>query len=89
MILNELTNEQLNKFCNQFDCSLSNFKPSYNGTYYLKMFSGYMGPQPEFHVTETSCVGINYYKNHDLTNQWLEFLNEIRTSKEETTEQTI
>ena len=84
MNLNELTKEQLNKFCNKFDCSLSEFKPSFDGAYYLQMFSGAMGPQPEFHVTETACVGINYYKNYDLTKQWVKFLKQIEKSKEQT-----
>ena len=89
MILSKLTTEQLNKFCNKFDCSLYEFKPSFDGAYYLKMFSGAMGPQPEFHVTEDSCIGINYYKSYDLTKQWIKFLKEIENKKEEKTEQTL
>ena len=89
MILGELTTEQLNKFCNKFDCSLEDFKPSYDGTYYLKMFTGAMGPQPEFSVTENFCVGINYYKSYDLTKQWLKFLKDIEHEQKKSTEQTI
>lgn len=89
MILNKITKEEINLFCNKFGCNVEEFKPTFNGAYYLKMFSGCMGPQPEFHVTDTSCVGINYYKSYDLTKQWIEFLNEIEKYKEEKTEQTI
>ena len=82
MILENLTEEQITEFCNKFFCGLSEFKPScYKGMYYLRMFTGAMGPQPEFYVTENSCVGINYYTNYDLTNQWLEFLEEIKTNQ--------
>ena len=89
MNISELTEKQITKFCNKFDCSLGEFKPSFNGSYYLQMFTGAMGPQPEFNVTETSCIGINYYKNYDLTKQWIKFLNEIENNKEEETEQSI
>ena len=81
MILENLTKEQLNVFCMRFDCSLSEFKPSYNGVYYLQMFTGAHGPQPEFYVTENSCVGINYYQSYDLTDAWLGFLEEIKTNQ--------
>lgn len=89
MNLSELTKEQLNKFCKKFDCCLGAFKPSFDGTYYLKMFSCAMGPQPEFSVTENSCIGINYYKNYDITKQWVKFLTEIETNKEQNIEQTL
>ena len=87
MNLSELTTEQISMFCNKFNCSLDEFKPSYNGVYYLRMFSGIMGPQPEFHVTETSCIGINYYKNYNLTEKWINFLNSVE--KTENTEATL
>ena len=79
MVLKDITIEQITQFCNKFDCGLGEFKPSFNGAYYLQMFTGAMGPQPEFHVTETSCIGINYYMNYDLTTQWLQFIEEINT----------
>ena len=85
MEIKHLTNEQVNQFCLKFDCSLAEFKPSFDGKYYLKMFTGYHGPQPEFNVDETSCVGINYYKNTDISKQWVNFLktleNEVETTK--------
>ena len=81
MILENLTKEQLSKFCEKYNCSLSEFKPSYKGMYYLKMFTGAHGPQPEFYVTENSCVGINYYQSYDLTDAWLEFLEEVQTNQ--------
>ena len=62
MNLHDISIEQITMFCNMFNCSLEEFKPSFNDSYYLKMFTGSMGPQPEFRVTETSCKGINYYK---------------------------
>ena len=89
MNLSEITKEQITEFCNKFDCGLGEFKPSFDGEYYLKMFTGAMGPQPEFHVTEDSCIGINYYKGYDLTKQWIKFLNTIEKSQDKTTEQTI
>ena len=77
MNLKDISNEEINKFCKKFKFSLDEFKESYDGTFYLRMFTGYMGPQPEFCVTETSCIGINYFKGKDLTKQWLKFLSEI------------
>lgn len=82
MNLSKITKEQIIKFCNMFDCGLGEFKPSFEGAYYLQMFTGSMGPQPEFHVTENSCIGINYYKNYNLTTQWLQFLEEINTKEQ-------
>lgn len=80
MNLQDISIEQITMFCNMFNCSLEEFKPSHNDSYYLKMFTGSMGPQPEFRVTETSCKGINYYKGYDLTIQWLKFLDKIEKS---------
>ena len=71
MKLQNLTNDDILCFCKQFNCGLDEFKPAFNNKYYLRMNSGYMGPQPEFNVDETSCIGINYYKNYDLTKQWI------------------
>lgn len=82
MNLKDITKEQITEFCNKFNCGLYEFKPSFEGKYYLKMFTGAMGPQPEFHITETACLGINYYKGYDLSQQWLEFLAEIETKEQ-------
>ena len=82
MNLKDITKEQITEFCNKFNCGLGEFKPSFEGKYYLQMFTGAMGPQPEFHVTETTCIGINYYKGYDLTEQWLEFFQDIETKEQ-------
>ena len=82
MNLKDLTKEQLKQFCEKFDCDLDEFKQDNNGSYYLRMFSAVMGPTPEFCVTENYCIGINYYENYNLTNQWLEFLKDIENNKE-------
>ncbi len=82
MEIKDLTKEQLNDFCLQFDCSLADFKPTFENKYYLKMFTGCHGPQPEFHIDETSCLGINYYKGYDLSKQWTEFLTNLESNQD-------
>ena len=82
MNLKDIRIDDVAKFCKKFNCSLDEFRKINKDTYYLKMFTGIMGPQPEFEVTETSCVGINAYKNFNLTTKWLAFLASIETKSQ-------
>ena len=89
MNLQDLTKKHLTQFCEKFDCSLDEFKHDRDDSYYLRMFSGVMGPSPEFVVTKDYCIGINYYEGYNLTNEWLEFLSELENNKEKQSEQAI
>ena len=78
-ICNTLTEEVLNDFCKKYNCVVSEFKlNSNNKSFYLRMFTGFYGPQPEFSVTDETCVGINTYANYDLTEDWCKFIKQLK-----------
>ena len=80
MNVKDLTKKQVMVFCNKFNCELDEFKPVFGNKYYLRMFTGYQGPQPEFYVDENSCIGINAYSGYELTYHWVKFLDSIKSN---------
>ena len=81
MKLSDLSKRKVSLFCKKLKFQLVEFSPSFNNTYYLRMSTGHPGPQPEFEVTETYCIGINHYAGYDLSKQWVKFLSEIETKE--------
>ena len=90
MELEDISIKQMENFCGQFDCELDEFKPSYiEGFYYLRMFNANYKLQPEFEVTENSCIGTDSYKGYNLTKQWLKFLDSIEKEQSQVTTVTL
>lgn len=42
--------------------------------FYVKFYTDYMGPSPEFHVDDFSFKGINSFSYIDLSKNWREFM---------------
>ena len=90
MDLFNITDDQMEKFCNQFNCELAAFRLNdlNKKQFYLKMYHA-DGSQPEFVVTSKYCKGIAAYKGYDLTREWKDFLNELEKTNESNTENNL
>ena len=77
MYIEQLTQQDFNKFASLFNCSVSQIKQSSNNKLYLQLFTGAMGPQPELWLSDFNLTTSSYYKfaEKQLKEQYILFMN--------------
>ena len=81
MTLYDITDDQIDKFCNEFNCELVSFQLLNidKNEFCLKMYH-VGGSLLKFKLTEKKCIGIGSNKNYNLTSEWLTFYNNLKQS---------
>lgn len=65
-----ITKEKIEEFTTDAVAEIK-FKGDY---FYVKFYTDYMGPSPEFHVDDFTFKGINRFAYVDLSKNWRKFM---------------
>ena len=76
MFIEKLNEKDFEEFANSYHCSLAEMKKQKDGSVYVQFFTGYMGPSPEFWLTDFDLKSNAYYKHAEKSaeNRWRKLL---------------